>query len=138
MPEEVNNPGLHGLLMRLLDSEGYLYFTRTVDEDGETHFHAHHCLDSRAQLRGKLEHVTVSRRTLIETIHALGVGGDPEKEPKRTCLRCLQDRSLGMFSRDANGPGGQNRYCRICEGKRVKKYDDGKKGGSVAPPPPVS
>src|SRR5688500_13965252 len=47
-------------------------------------------------------------------------------EPSKTCRKCKETKKPVHFSKDAGQPGGRNRFCRECEAKRVKAYEQKK------------
>lgn len=67
---------------------------------------------------------TFSRDTLLGVL-AAALG----HEATRHCRKCGQKKPLIEFAKNKNDAEWRCRYCRVCERKRVKAYDDAKKRG---------
>lgn len=105
------------MLLRVLHESEYVHFARYTDDSGESVFLASCCKEQKEKPRW----YNLSRGSLTAALTALANDNNPEAEPKKRCMRCKKEKRLAHFSADGGRDGG-NRYCRECEGKRVKEY----------------
>ena len=108
-------------LESLLSKSTMLHFGREVeDESGDD---TYRLVSGVAYLadQGRLP-VHVMRETLADVVKALS----GTETPKR-CIRCGKRKAPGQFSFDASQSDGRNKYCRVCERRRVAAYDKAKR-----------
>lgn len=68
--------------------------------------------------------VTRNRSELLDALRAVF----SQEQGKKCKGECSLWKPLGSFSRLSDSPDRHNRRCKVCERKRVKRYEDRRKG----------
>ena len=110
-----------GMFLGLLDQFESIHTWQDVDEEGRRSYHATVCLGT---IRGGGHTFRHYERETCTGLIALIMG----REATQQCLgACKQHKTLDQYARNKNGPNGYNEYCKRCERKRVRSYDEKKR-----------